>query len=223
MALPGLIGKIAGAKRVQFIQQPTGTILELDCSVKETHSRESPATKFPVEDGTSISDDIILQPISLEIEGIISDTPLNLGQALLTSVATSVLPSVGVIAGAGGLALFNALQGSDSPSVAAFIQILKLQETKQPFDVITTLNRYTNMWIESISVPRDKDTARVIHFTMKLTQLIVVSPQTVNIAKFNNADLSASELNAGKQESGAISAAQRGAIDARAAVAKVTF
>lgn len=200
----GLLGAILGKSRVQFIQNKTSTIIQFDASLKEQHTRDSPPTEFPIENGQSISDHVIIKPFSLELTGVISDTPIGGIQGLLTEAATSVtstlLPPVGVIAaGVVGSSLISALSKSKSPSVAAYAQLLSLQANAQPFDVLTSLYRYSSMWIKSISVPRDSDTGKALIFTVSLAQLILVSPQSVNVQIFANPGLSSNLANTGEQ------------------------
>lgn len=190
-------------QRVQFIQPPTGTIITLDACVKETHSRESPPTEFEIENGQTVSDHIIVKPFSLELEGVISDTPISIEAAALTTLTSVATPTAGIIlanAGRKAYALYNAVQDSNSPSQLAFKQLIELQSNKQPFDVLTSLRRYENMWIKNISVPRDAATGKILQFTIQLVELLLVSPQTVNLQVFKDADLAASLANQGKQE-----------------------
>lgn len=199
----GLVGQIlAGQQRVQLIQN-NNTVIQLDASLHETHSRDSIATEFPIETSDDVSDHIILKPFKLELNGIISDSPIGGLGGLLSEVTTvaaqSLIPPVGIIAGAGALALFSALANSDSPSVAAYGQLLILQEQAQGFNVITSLKRYTNMWITSISAPRDSDTGKALIFTMTMSQLLLVAPQSVNIQIFANPGLSAAQADLGQQ------------------------
>jgi hypothetical protein len=213
-------------RRVQFIQNGN-TVITLDVSASETHSRESPPTEFEVENGQVVSDHVVLKPFSLHLQGIISDTPLNL-QAILAGAATTAvstfIPQAGVLAaGAGsGVALFSALASSKSPSVAAYNQLLQLQAMKMPFDVLTTLFLYKNMWIKSLSIPRDASTGRVLVFDIDLVQLLLVTPQTVNIVKFAAPDVAASQSDKGKQEASQAAAFFRqGVGDVNAVGAKV--
>lgn len=199
MGLQNFFGK---GTKVQLIQN-SSTVIQLDCSLKENHSRDSTPTKFPVENGTDVSDHIIISPFDLDITGIITDTPIGGVKQLLMeagAVLTSKLvPPVGIVAASAGIALFNALSNSSSPSAAAYVQLLMLQANKQPFDVLTSLYRYPNMWIAALSSPRDSDTGKSLVFTMKLVQLILVSPQSVNVQVFANPALSANEGDNGEQ------------------------
>ncbi len=199
--MPGIIGVLTGTQqRVQFIQKTTGTIISVDCTVSESHKRESPPTEFPIEDGLNISDHILVKPFDLEINGIISDTPIKAINSLITTAIGSVLPAAGIVGAGAGMALAQALSGSKSPSVVAYGQLLKLQSDRKAFDVVTTLNRYSDMWIKSLTVPRDAGTGRALVFTLSLVQLLIVKPKTVNIQQFNDADLAAENANLGKQE-----------------------
>lgn len=198
----GLSSILSGKTKVQFIQN-NRTVITLDASLNEKHTRESPPTEFPVENGMVVSDHILMRPFSLEITGIISDTPIGGVGGLLTEAATTLasalIPPRALTAVAGAVSLFSALANSKSPSVAAYGQLLLLQQNGQPMDVITSLYRYPNMWIESISVPRDAANGKILLFTVKLKQLLLVSPQTVNVAVFANPSLSANNADVGSQ------------------------
>ena len=208
----GLLGSIFSKQRVQLIVN-NNTVIQLDASIKEIHGRESPPTEFPVENGTVISDHVMIKPFNLELTGVISDTPVGDTQGLITEVATSftsaLTPPVGLVAASAGYALFSALSESEAPSVVAYNQLLNLQASAQPVDVWTSLYRYPNMWISSISAPRDAETGRVLIFTVKLVQLILVQPQSVNIQVFANPALSANKADAGSSTVG-LKEAQQG-------------
>jgi hypothetical protein len=51
-------------------------IVELDASLSETHSMSAEVTNHPVEEGSEISDHIRKQPDSIQISGVVSNTPL---------------------------------------------------------------------------------------------------------------------------------------------------
>jgi hypothetical protein len=211
--IPGVVG--AGAQglssilssrtRVQFIQN-NQTVITLDASISETHSRQSPPTEFPVENGMVVSDHILIKPFALEITGMISDNPIGGVKGLLTEAATTLasalIPPSGLTAVAGAVGLVSALSSSKSPSAAAYGQLLMLQQNGQPMDVLTSLYRYPNMWIKQISVPRDAANGNVLLFTVQLVQLLLVSPQSVNINIFANSALSANNADVGNQSTG---------------------
>lgn len=196
----GLIGQLLGQQQKVQIIQGGSTVISVDCTMSESHSRSSPPSEFPIESGLSISDNILVKPFELEINGIVSDTPLSLQNALITSAVSAILPPIGVIAAGVGSAIYSALQKSKSPSVAAFGQLLQLQDSKKPFDVLTSLRRYENMFIKDLKVPRDANTGQILNFTLTLVQLIIVAPQTVNITIFGNGDVSANEGDEGQKQ-----------------------
>lgn len=200
----GVIQSLLGKqKKVQFIQQPTGTIFTVECSTNETHSRESPATEFPIESGDTVNDNILIRNFVLELKGTITDNPLSPTNALVTTAIATILPAAVVVAASAAQAVASAIAGSSSPSVQAYEQLLTIQASRMPFDVVTSLKRYNNMWINSLSVPRQAQNGNELEFTVKLAQLNLVSPQYVNIQIYNNADLAASQANAGNQQTSA--------------------
>ena len=204
----GIIESLTGKpNRVQFIQKNqddgSSSIFSIDCTIKQTHSRKSTPTKFQIENGNSISDHIILDPFHLELEGIISDSPISINAALQATAAGAVGNAIGGALGAsaaiGGIAIFNALQKSKSRSVQAYIQLLKIQENRLPFDVITGYKKYENMWVASVSAPRDDKTGNAFHFTVLLEQLLIVYPQTVILRALKKGDVGYVETEKGEE------------------------
>lgn len=220
----GLTSILNGKTKVQFIQN-NKTVITLDASISEAHSRASTPTEFPVENGMVVSDHILIKPFTLEITGIISDNPIGGIQGLLTEAATTLtsalLPTKALTAVSGAVSLMSAIAKSKSPSAAAYVNLLSLQQNGQPMDVITSLYRYSNMWISNISVPRDAASGKILLFTIQLKQLLLVSPQSVNVSIFANAALSANNADVGKQSTGPSAfqlGANAGTADANSAI-----
>ncbi|MBL4769533.1 MAG: hypothetical protein JKY94_17805 [Rhodobacteraceae bacterium] len=93
----------------------------VDLRVSEVHKKESLVTQQPLEDGSIVSDHIILQPDTVEITAIISnyDGPL--------------VPAIGARA------------------KTAWQELARLRKLQVLFDVLTTHELYTDMAITSIT------------------------------------------------------------------------
>lgn len=61
----------------KYAQSNVGGVF-LDATLSEEHAYISRVTNYPVEDGRIISDHIINEPETLQITGIVSDTPLSI-------------------------------------------------------------------------------------------------------------------------------------------------
>lgn len=75
MALLNLI--FGGPRRAQV-----GTML-IDASMQENHKRTAKVTESEIEDGSNIADHVKLEPIRLDIEGVVSDTKVGFFQPAL--------------------------------------------------------------------------------------------------------------------------------------------
>jgi hypothetical protein len=228
----GILSAIGIRKKVQFIKNGN-TVIEFEASLNETHARQSTPTEFPIENGRTINDHIILKPLDLDMTMIITDKPISGLAGLVTEAATTLTskltPPIGTIAlgaGLGGLSLFNALiKKSDSPSVAAYKQILKIQEQGEPFSVITSLNRYENMVISGFSAPREAANGQCLLITINLRQLTIVKPKTVQLKLLANPGLADGLHDLGQQnttESSFIKGAKDGFADTSSALKSVS-
>ena len=205
----GLASLIPGRQKVYFQSEDYNkNIFQIDASLKETHTKKSTPTSFPIEDGTAISDHMIKNPFSLTLNGIISDTPIpgldNIVQIATNVLTAKLLPPVGVIAVAGlqqasSFLTADSISQAQSPSQAAYLQLLSLLDSSTPVTVNTSLYRYKGMYVTDISIPRDSATGQAIIFDLTLTQLIIVQPQTVTIKQFANPDLAAGLADTGHQ------------------------
>lgn len=124
--------------------------LDIDCAISESHSYSNEVTEYPVESGSTISDNIRPKPIELSMECMITNSPLQHN--------TTITP------------------GRD-PVWDAYLYFKdNLLAKREPVVVRTTLRTYDDMAIESVSIPRSKqDGAMSLHFTVQLKQIIVVT------------------------------------------------
>jgi len=163
-------------------------------TLQEVHTDTLEITDHPVEQGASITDHAFKRPAELIITCAWSNSPDGNGSSALQSagIAATVLGVQGansatVLTGAlgGGLggaidqtaAGIQALLTGNSPNQVKGIyqQLLKLQEDRIPFDVITGKRSYVNMLIRSLQVTTDKTSENALQVVANLRQIILVS------------------------------------------------
>lgn len=183
--------------RVAFVRDGQ-VLVQFDAVLQENHSIEAGPTVFPLEDGQTVADHIILAPTELTLSGLITDSPLNDRDALfregVVSAASAVLGPVGVVGQSAAVATARAQWGTTSPSFAAYEVLRTLTEgfpnpnsktpaaPPTPFDVRTRLRTYTNMVIKSLQVPRDATTGNALLFNIQLAHMNLVRPQALTLA-----------------------------------------
>jgi len=190
-------------------------VLTLDASINETHQRNSIVTSNAIEDGTTIQDHIKLEPITLQIEGLVSSNPVNFVQTIsgtITSTAAGVVQDLIPKSTVGGLVsqatsqVLGSVAGliTDTPRDprTAFQYLEQLWSFRIPFTVITALRRYENMAIETLSVPRNATTGRSLRFQLGLKEIRKVQSVIVRVPAFKVGVKSAtSNVEKGKQAS----------------------
>lgn len=183
-------------------------IIELDCSLQETHERTATLTQSPVESGATISDNVVLMPKRLTIEGIISKTPLGaaglVGSALTAGAGfagnaaaakagqNAALAKAAVTAGIasiGGLVSSSLMSPSGILSrdpVDVFKALEEIWFNRIPFTVVTALTGGGSSAVSGIAAslgisgPTD-----AIYASMVMTSLTVPrNKETINAIRF---------------------------------------
>ncbi len=185
------------------------TLLKIDCTAAEELSLEAQATMHEVEDGSQISDHVIKKGRTLQVEGIISDTPINLTAALIGNAAglagSTADGAAGKISIAGAVVMANlALSGSAKPSKAALDIFEEIYANATPLTIIAGLSTYTDMVMERFSAPRNAANAGALVFKAAFRQVTIISGRRVTIpddAKSEDVkDLSATEQQLGAKQ-----------------------
>lgn len=196
-------------------------VMTLDAALQENHRRSAIVTENEVEDGTTISDHIKLNPETLSLDGIISATPVSLVtsvigtgisagiQAAANALGGGVLGNIGgSLVGAGAGSIAGLVTGSPRDPADAFKYLEELFVNRETFEVITALKKYENVVIESLDVPRNVTIGNSLRFTINFKQIRIVKSQLVQIPVFETlAPGASSKADVGKQSSKAASSA----------------
>lgn len=144
---------------------------EIDVALSEDHAFDSEVTVHPVEVGADIADHARARPITVALEGIVSDTPI------------------------GDLASrrqqFTLINGEAfaRPSEEAFAFLQAIRDAREPVSIETSLRSYDNMMLQSLSVPRSTGNGDALRFRATFVQVELVTNErtTVRVAVPNAA------------------------------------
>jgi hypothetical protein len=213
----------ANKRLVQFfISGQAQAVCVFDLSKQETYKHTAKATRFPTE-GDNITDHVIVEPVSISLECLVTDTPLAntddpgsqnspsayakevFNGAGMTAVSALAGP-LGVVAAGAGVAIYNANSGTTpSPrSTNAYQVLYGLWFNKTLLDVRTKLDTYEQMVIEDLGVPRDASTGDALVFSISLTTINIVQSQSVNASDIANASLGSANADVGQQSAKAV-------------------
>jgi len=170
-------------------------IVQFDCSVDEKHNDECEVTDHPVEMGSDMSDHIRKRPSSIELHGLVTNTPIVF---LASSQAESPLQD--------SLLPPNPLS-SGTRVGDAYIELMRLMDDGETVDVVTSLREYKNMAITNMGVTRDKSTGNVLDATLVLREIAIASTLAIDLPVPKNV-ANKSKKNTGKKAKAAGSAGQ---------------
>lgn len=146
-----------------MIEQSDGiSRLLIDVTISEDHTFDSEVTDYPVESGGTISDNIRPKPITISMEGLVTNTPLD-----------PMRSNRGSDASASKYALF------------AMSFLLGIYERRDIVTVRTSIGTFKNMALTSLSFPRSKDTGDALKFNARFQQILVVTNARVRTATRN--------------------------------------
>lgn len=141
-------------------------VVTLDASISERHSKKNVITGHPIESGKDVTDHIRREPENIEINGIISNTP----------IFQVLRPGLGVKSPVDGDNSFLGDRASQADKA-----FRKTMEEGGLITVFTSLRTYKNMAISAYSVTRDKDTSNILQFTISLQEVIIVETIAIQL------------------------------------------
>jgi hypothetical protein len=149
----------------QLTLSPKGKIggIEIQATLEETHTDNLQVTEHPVEQGAAITDHAYKMPSEVVLRCGWSNSSLK----ALTGAAS---------------ALFSGGSASVSDYVGGiYTQLLKLQESRVPFDITTSKRQYTNMLITGMQVTTDNRTSNMLMVQVTCRQIIIASTQATTL------------------------------------------
>lgn len=156
-----------------FRSAPTSIdTIDVDAATVITHVKRNAVTRFPVEDGQDISDHKRTEPDQITIDGVITNAPINLVQR--QRVIDTIRGPVTVTTGE----LFD---GAEGRAKAADERFVKLLEEGTLVSVVTSLRTYSDMMIESYTVPKDRTVGDALRFSVTLTKIRIVSSKVTEV------------------------------------------
>jgi hypothetical protein len=144
-------------------------ILELDAMLSERQKYGNDITNFPIESGSSISDHVIQAPEEVEIEGFVTNTPVEFLSGLRPEKDDRVLNAY--------LTLLE-IAGYKYPNQAyRYNKLTVISEAKNEFklvEIISGLRVYTNMGLVTLDIPLDAKTGDCIKFNALFRKVNIV-------------------------------------------------
>lgn len=135
--------------------------LPITVTLKETHNFNQEITTKPVEGGSTIADNIILQPDQITINGFFADD----------SVVQTILDVV---------SYGTKYATSSWEDKMALIQTIR--KAREPFDVVTSLGTYKNMFFSgALTFDRDNTNANALFFTATLMNISIIQSRTTAV------------------------------------------
>jgi len=116
----------------------------VDAHPDESHELKVTKTAYPIETGSSLTDNAVIEPRKLTLEGWISD--------LLYSE--------------------NALVQIEGRPIEGWNRLVTLAEDREPLTVVTTLQVYENMLITNLSSVKNADTGETLRFIVELEEIL---------------------------------------------------
>lgn len=169
----------------------------VDTTIRESYDDTIEITEHPVETGSPITDHSFKRPMEVLLECGWSDSSVNAFAGSISNLFTGEGSSQ-----SGGQWAGGTMAASDYVS-GIYSQLLQLQESREPFALVTGLRVYDNMLIRTLRVERDQRTQAVLMARAHLQQVIFVSTTDASVPPQSsqaNPASTADTVNAGAQQ-----------------------
>lgn len=145
----------------------------IDAALSEDFSNEADVTEFPVEDGSTFTDNVRIKPRRYKMNGIVSDTPVDDFFRRINDDGSSTPPDA-----------------ATQPSAQAKTALDAMFAARQPVRVVTSIETLDNMIMKSLNYSRDGETGDAFPFTAEFQQINIVD----NVRTFVNVKFTAVDL-----------------------------
>lgn len=135
--------------------------ITMEVVISESTNDTLTITKQPVQQGASITDHAYKEPTALSMTAHLKDGSILGSLAALNPFGSGT---------AGGLSKL-------------YEELLDLQSSRVPFDVITPKRIYHNMLMSSLGVTTDKQTENILAVSMSFQEVILVSVVTTQVPR----------------------------------------
>lgn len=140
--------------------------LLVDAFVNESHSFSAELSEHSVESGEAIVDHVRNMPLSLNLNGIISNTPMSLI----------------------GLTVYNSAQRFLKKDSNNFVELAlkKIEDIfakREPITIATSLKTYSNMVLESLTVERGGGFNGSLSFNCTAKQIQIANQELISITE----------------------------------------
>lgn len=161
-------------------------LLKIDATRAEEHSFKAKATQHEVEDGANIADHVIKTGRTVTLNGVISDDPISITAAAVGGIAGitgSLVPGLGGAVATGVVAKVGSelISNGSKPSKDAIDILEYIYEENIPLMITTSLKTYTNMIMESLTVPRNSRNANSLEFSASFREIRIIESEVVEI------------------------------------------
>lgn len=138
--------------------------IKVDAMIKENHELRAEVTDHPTESGESFVDHVYTMPLTLTLEGIISNTPMALV----------------------GFTLINTIENlrekkSNDRAQLAYALLESIFTARKPLTITTSLKTYDHMVLQSLSIDRNAHTSASLHFRATAKQVRLVNLALIKI------------------------------------------
>lgn len=140
-------------------------VVFFDASISETHSTTASIVQHPIETGGNITDHYRGNADELQMDVVVSDTPIRF-LSLLRPGDPTVDPE---------------RQRNGKRSIDAYERLRAFIDEASVVDIFTTLRTYKSMALESISVTRDASTGNALRASLRFKEIVIVSTETEQI------------------------------------------
>lgn len=155
-------------------QAPTIAGYSFDAILEDTLEASVEWTTYPVESGVNINDHRIIQPVTWQLTGAVSNNPLKVQITDFIGGALSNLSNNPYVASVAGLAA-GFLSGSNETRASTTLEFLiNLMVAGEPFDVDAGDIQLANMVISRIGRTKDITNETGLVFVAELRELITL-------------------------------------------------